>query len=471
MACLCATLCWMNTSAKTNKGRPKKILLGGKPLVIKALNSKRDVARFNKLCGEFHYMGEGRPAGDTVRMVVECDGEWVALLLWGSAAYRLKDRDDFIGWNNAQRAARQKLVVQNRRFAILSAPGEHPNLASKVLGLAIRELPALWVERFGHEPLLAETFCDIEAREGTCYKASGWTPLGKTKGYSRHRADFYVPNDRPKKLWVRELRKNAAETLRAPQLPAECLDGAKSDADGAMPIKTRQIESLHEALRRVPDPRAGNSKYHIGAMLSILAMAIFSGHRNLAQVERFAKRMHMNHRKALALPRRKGGNYRDVPGYIAFYNLLKKLDTDAFAHVLTEWLQQYSGTLPKALALDGKYIRDVVGIVSLADHSTGVPHAMIGSSQKEGEGDRCEMKAGQKLVENEECLDNAIITTDALHCQRNFVRSVVERGGEVLVQVKDNQKTVRANSELKLEDVAPLLPKAKKDTGASTPEP
>lgn len=461
----------MKTTAKTNNGDSKKNSFNGKVLSIKVLASKRETARFNELCGKFHYMGEGRPAGDTLRMVVECDGEWVALLLWGSAAYRLKDRDEFIGWNNAQRAARQKLVVQNRRFVILAEPGERPNFASKVLGMVIRELPALWREHFGYEPLLVETFSDIEAREGTCYKASGWTPLGQTKGYSRHRADFYVPNDRPKKLWVRELRKDAAEILRAPQLPAECLEGARSDADGAMPIKTRQIESLHEALCRVSDPRAGNSKYHIGAMLSILAMAVFSGHRHLAQVVRFANRMHMNHRKALSLPRRKGGNYRDVPGYTAFYNLLKQLDIDAFAGVLTDWLEQYSGTLPKALALDGKYIRDVAGIVCLADHETGVPVAMIGSSQKEGEGDRCEMKAGQKLVEAEECLDNAIITADALHCQRNFSRAVVERGGEILVQAKDNQKTVRSNTQTRLENASPLLPGPKRGTGASTRAP
>jgi len=461
----------MNTFPKTNDGHSRKNSLNGKHLEIKVLTTKSDIAHFNELCGKFHYMGEGRPAGDTLRMIVECNGEWIALLLWGSAAYRLKDRDNFIGWNNAQRAARQKLVVQNRRFAILAEPGSRPNLASKVLGMAIRELPGLWLERFGYKPLLAETFSDIEAREGTCYKASGWIPLGKTKGYSRHRADFYVPNDRPKKLWVRELRNDAVTFLRSPELPAEYLKGAQSDADGAMPIKIKQIETLHEALCRIPDPRAGNSKYHIGSMLSILAMAVFSGHRHLAQVVRFADRMHMNHRKALALPRRKGGIYRDVPSYTAFYNLLKQLDIDAFASVLTQWLQQYSGTLPKALALDGKYIRDVAGIVCLADHDTGVAYAMIGSSQKEGEGDRCEMKAGQKLIESEECLDNILITTDALHCQRNFSRAVVERGGDILVQAKDNQKSVRTNTEARLKNASPLLSRPKKGTDASTHAP
>jgi hypothetical protein len=76
----------------------------------------------------------------------------------------------------------------------------------------------------GTEPALCpagSTGGASESREGTCYKASGWTALGKTKGYSRHAADYYVKNDRPKKLWVRELRQNATELLRSIHLPAE----------------------------------------------------------------------------------------------------------------------------------------------------------------------------------------------------------------------------------------------------------
>jgi hypothetical protein len=72
-------------------------------------------------------------------------------------------------------------------------------------------------ETGGTEPALCPadpTGGASESREGTCYKASGWTALGKTKGYSRHAADYYVKNDRPKKLWVRELRRNATGLLR-----------------------------------------------------------------------------------------------------------------------------------------------------------------------------------------------------------------------------------------------------------------
>lgn len=373
----------MNTTTKQRGRHPKRSSLSGKSLQIKVIG-KKDEKRFRQLAGKFHYMGEGHAGGDTMRLVVESEGEWIALFLWGSAAYRLKDRDAYIGWSNPQRAQRQKLVVQNRRFTMLVDRGAHPNLASRILGQMIRQLPSLWYERFGYEPLLAETFSNIEAREGTCYKASGWLELGKTKGYSRHRADFYVPNDRPKKLWVRELRKDAVAVLRASELPPEYVKGAESDADGVMPLKMPQIESLHQMLTKVPDPRARNSIFHIGAMLSIIAMAILSGHRNIVQIVRFADRMKMQHRIALGLPRfAKGSSYRKVPSYSAIYNLLRQLDVDQFAQCLSQWLQQHTGSLPAALALDGKFIRDTVGVVSLADHETGVPCVMAKASKKD----------------------------------------------------------------------------------------
>ena len=434
--------------------------MSGNSLHIKIIETKKDIALFTKLAKKFHYMGEGCPAGDTLRMVVVADGKWIALLLWGSACYRLKYRDEFIGWTDQQRAARQKLIVQNRRFVLLTQPGEHPNLASRILGKAIRELPSLWLEAFGYEPLLAETFSDIEAREGTCYRASGWTALGKTKGYSRHAADYYVPNDRPKKLWVRELRKDATDLLRSIHLPDEFKKGAASDADGIMPIKAQQMESLHEALCKVSDPRAKNCVYHIGAMLSIVAMGIFSGHKDLKAILRFAERMTLPQRKKLALPGfEKGSAYKKIPSYTAFYNLLGKLDLDAFSQVLSEWLAQHRGTLPVALAMDGKFIRNTVGIVTLAEHETGAPIAMIDASQKEGDGDRCELKASQKMLCRHGDLTNTVITADALDCQKETARIIVDRGGEYCIQVKNNQKTIREEAEFSAKELAPLLPK------------
>lgn len=95
------------------------------------------------------------------------------------------------------------------RFLLLSAKGEAPNLASQTLAAAVRALPEHWQQAFGYRPLLAESFTDPEAYAGTCYKASNWEPVGQSAGYSRHRADFYVDNEHPKRLWLRELAPQA----------------------------------------------------------------------------------------------------------------------------------------------------------------------------------------------------------------------------------------------------------------------
>ena len=405
-------------------------------------------------------MGEGHSSGNTMRFVVTLDGEWIALFLWSSASYCLKLRDEFIGWSAPQRAQRLKLVVQNRRFVMLSKPGEGKVSATKILGKMLRELPAYWYDCYGYKPLLAETFCDIESRAGTCYKASNWIPLGKTKGYSRHQADFYIPNDRPKKLWVFELSKDASVKLRAERLSAEYNKGGHSDDTGVMPLKMKQIESLYEVFCHFRDPRARNSIYSIEAMLSIITMAILSGHRNVVQIARFAKRMNMSQRKALGLPRfADGSKYYKHPSYNAFYNLLRKLDADLFALTLSEWLLKHAGALPAALAMDGKFIRDTVGLVCLCDHETGVPHGMIIASQKKGEGAKCEMKASQTLISQMPSLANKEITTDALDCQQLTAQLICANGGEFTIQVKDNQPTVLESAELKTQTLSPFLPR------------
>ncbi len=70
------------------------------------------------------------------------------------------------------RARRLKLVANNRRYTELVPKGSRPNLASQVLGMAVRELPAIWKRQWGYRSLLAETFCDIERSAGTCYRAA-----------------------------------------------------------------------------------------------------------------------------------------------------------------------------------------------------------------------------------------------------------------------------------------------------------
>jgi hypothetical protein len=426
-----------------------------------------ELARFESLLQAGHYLGQAKPVGDFLRQVALREGQWVGLLVWGPAAYKLKDRERWIGWSVPQRLQRLKLVVQNRRFLLLSPKGAEPNLASQVLGAACKALGAHWRQRFGYTPLLAESFTDPEAYAGTCYKASGWEPVGLSEGYSRHRPDFYVPNQRPKRLWLKELCPQARQRLCVLALAPQDAPAAVAIQNGVLPFNPPQVRSLFEVLRQAPDPRAKNTQFRIGAVLTLIAMAILAGARDVAQIARFATRLHPKQRAALGLPRKAGtkGFYR-VPGYNVFYQVLSRLDAEALAQRLSDWLQGQSGQLPAALALDGKMIRDQIGLVTLADHEDGSPVALALMDQKEGT-PRCEQTAALSLLESLPTLEQKVVSAHALHCQKATARVIVEKGGEYLLQIKANQPALLQQAEAAGAVSSPLLPRPTADTDGS----
>jgi len=426
-----------------------------------------EVGWFDRLLANKHYLGAGRPVGDYLRQVVEMDGKAVALLVWGPACYALKDRDHWISWSTVQRLERLKLIVQNRRFLVLSDKGQSPNLASQAMGAALRALPSQWLERFGYRPLLAESFTDPEAYAGTCYKASNWEAVGKSAGHSRHRADFYVPNDRPKKLWLRPLCPQGREHLSAPQVPEDCREGLIAAPTGTLPIKAEQLNSLMDVFRKAPDPRASNTVYRTYSVLTVIAMALLAGRREIAEIARFATSLSQPQRRRLGFSRKKGTKaFWQVPSYSVFYQVLTRMDPEAFAEVLSGWLQSRAGTLPGALALDGKMIRDHIGLLTLAQHEDGAPVAVAVYDQKEGT-ERCELSAASALLEQLPALDGKMVTADPLHCQRKHAALIVQKGGDYLLQIKANQpnlfKKAQALDGLKN---TPFLPKPEPGTAA-----
>ena len=425
---------------------------------------------FDAQLAERHYLGAGRSVGDYLRQIVTVRGRVVALLAWGPACYALKDRDRWVGWSANQRVERLKLIVQNRRFLVLGAKGQSPNLASQAMGAALRTLPAQWQENFGYRALLAESFTDPEAYAGTCYKASNWEPVGFSEGYSRHRADFYVPNERPKRLWLRELDAHARRHLRAVTVPADCAGGVIAPPSGVLPLTRPQMLSLEEVFRRAPDPRARNARFRIAPVLTLIAMALLAGRRDIAEIARFASTLTPTQRHQLGLPRKKGTQaFYQVPGYAVFYQVLTRLDPAAFAVLLGGWLQTRAGTLPQALALDGKMIRDHIGLLTLAQHEDGAPQAVALYDQKEGTA-RCEQSAATALLRSLPALDDKIVTADALHCQKTTARVIVEKGGDYLLQIKANQPTLLARAEaLNAQAHPPFFSKTIPATAASSP--
>ncbi len=228
--------------------------------------------RFQKLLRKHHYLGGLRAVGEQMYYAaVDAQGHWLALLLFSAAAKHLKHRDQWIGWTRAQRDRRLSLVVNNSRFLIL--PHAHmANLGSRVLRLTLDRLSADWQARYGHPVLVVETFVDPEQFNGTVYTANGWQEVGLTDGWGRCRRDFYVQHDKPKRLFVREVVKNARRSLQAEHLkPA--LAGVEKKAGARCYHKCGELRALTEHFKALPEYRGRVESYPVWSLVTLMLLA------------------------------------------------------------------------------------------------------------------------------------------------------------------------------------------------------
>ena len=396
--------------------------------VIRTATEPLEISQLRAALNAQHYLKAGRPAGHVLwQGAWERDAEigtdrLLAVFCWAGAAKRLKDRDEWIGWDAVTCANRLKLIVQLRRFVVLDA-ARRPNLASQCLGRALRELPAEWQRRHGFRPLLAESFHDPAVHQGTLYKVTNWTPLGFTKGFRRHRADFYQDLGSPKRLWVRPLQKDALALLAGPgELPEAHRAGVAEATCGArcaLPVAT--LRSLRDALRGVEDPRSPHSRRHpLGAMLTLICYGLLCGAPDVKAIWKKCGPLTQQQRAAIGLTRRHPRSRLLVmPGYDALNDLVNAIDPGALAGALNRWLVAHSDLLPKTLAIDGKDLGGkghLGAIVTLCHHATGAPLAMATYSGKK---DDCEQPVARELLrEVAEVLPHAVVSGDALHCQK-----------------------------------------------------
>jgi hypothetical protein len=141
---------------------------------------------FQQYIQRYHPLGFRFPYGAQLRYVVRGgapSSNVLACLLFTSAAWKMAPRDRWIGWSDQARQANLTRVVNNGRFLILPWV-EVPHLASHVLALATRQLPADWLAAYGVQPLLLETLVD-PPYTGTCYRAANWIWVGQTQGRGR----------------------------------------------------------------------------------------------------------------------------------------------------------------------------------------------------------------------------------------------------------------------------------------------
>ena len=98
--------------------------------------------KFDGILETEHYLHTATAVGAVLRYLVTCRGQWVALLVFASAAYHLKVRDRWLEWSYQEVPLRRHLLAQNTRFLLRVPAQKYPNLASRILALVQQRIQA-----------------------------------------------------------------------------------------------------------------------------------------------------------------------------------------------------------------------------------------------------------------------------------------------------------------------------------------
>ena len=145
---------------------------------------------WNELMLREHPFGDRKLVGRQLRYLIESEHGYLAAAGFSSAALRLRDRDQWIGWSPEQRRDHLDRVVSLSRLLLRTGTQPCANLASTLLSRLCEHFSADFKDAYHYAPWLLETFVERRRFRGTCYRAAGWTHVGATTGRSRNDRDF-----------------------------------------------------------------------------------------------------------------------------------------------------------------------------------------------------------------------------------------------------------------------------------------
>jgi predicted transposase YbfD/YdcC len=199
---------------------------------------------------------------------------------------------------------------------------------------------------------------------------------------------------------------------------------------------------------RLRDPRRKHLKRHLLIDIIVVAIcAVIAGADDWQQVVTFAL-----HRRAwlqtfLALP-------NGIPSHDTFERVFERLDPQAFQACFRQWVEALAQTLGLGhIAIDGKTLR----------HSGNVPKGWRPLHLVSAWASQVHLSLGQVAVEQKsneitaiprllELLDlhGALVTIDAMGCQKEIAKQIIEGGGDYVLAVKDNQPHLLADIQERL---------------------
>jgi hypothetical protein len=184
------------------------------PLDVKLVESRQQRQLFVELLSRYHYLGYAMPYGARLQYLAYVSRprrEVVGCVQFSSPAWRMKVRDQWIGWEDATRKLRLQHIVNNSRLLVVA---RIRNLASMLLSCALKRLRVDWRRQYGVDPWLVETLVDRQRFYGGCYRAANFIVLGETSGRGRVDRNHKRHGAQIKTVLVYPLVKNALRRLR-----------------------------------------------------------------------------------------------------------------------------------------------------------------------------------------------------------------------------------------------------------------
>jgi predicted transposase YbfD/YdcC len=189
------------------------------------------------------------------------------------------------------------------------------------------------------------------------------------------------------------------------------------------------------------DPRKNRGHNH--QLLDMVALALcgtIAGANSWADIERFARGHQDWFEEFLELP-------YGVPSHDTFSRVFARLDTEEFQQCLARWVEHLQLQLAgETVAIDGKTLRGShdrsAGQGALHVVNAWANHVNFCLGQVSVESKANEIPAVRELLDILN-LKGAVVTADAMHCQKATAKKIVEKGADYVLQVKENQPKLR----------------------------
>ncbi len=198
---------------------------------------------------------------------------------------------------------------------------------------------------------------------------------------------------------------------------------------------TTQVGSLKKHFRPLKDPRVvGRSRHRLIDIIVIAICGVIANCDDWPDIALFAQQRESWFRRFLALP-------NGVPSHDTFERVFAALDPRVFERCCVAWLGEVAQLVNVGhIAIDGKTLcgSAAAGLKPLHLVSAWATQAQVSLGQVAVDGKSNEITAIPKLLELLD-LHGALVTIDAIGCQKAIAQKIVAGGGDYILIVKNNQ--------------------------------